>query len=233
MRFILGIPPAVPKNRFKTPVFCRAENPHTKNKQNHCTMKYTLITLAALSGSTFAQTIGANFSNPTSGSAYSTTVSVTGSNVYGVVNTFPGTPLFKPAQVIQSNAVSGAGSLSFSFTGEDTFEGLFLASLQDETNVQVTGYLGGVAQPINFTTLSSSGGATMDSSGVITTIGGNDNSSLFIGVDSPIDQIEVTWTPKTGVAVFGNVAFSAPVPEPSSAALLGLGGLALILRRRK
>jgi len=34
-------------------------------------------------------------------------------------------------------------------------------------------------------------------------------------------------------ASFSSVSYTAPVPEPSSAALLGLGGLALILRRRK
>lgn len=40
-------------------------------------------------------------------------------------------------------------------------------------------------------------------------------------------------TPSGGVGLNGYVISTTPVPEPTSSALLGLGGLALILRRRK
>ena len=42
-----------------------------------------------------------------------------------------------------------------------------------------------------------------------------------------------TWSPNSQARGISAAAFYAPVPEPSSAALIGLGGLALILRRRK
>lgn len=40
-------------------------------------------------------------------------------------------------------------------------------------------------------------------------------------------------TPTNGFSVIDDVSLSFVVPEPSSAALLGLGGLALVMRRRK
>ena len=52
--------------------------------------------------------------------------------------------------------------------------------------------------------------------------GATGNGDLFIGVE----------TYNTGVRNFDNFTVTA-VPEPSAAALIGLGGIALILRRRK
>lgn len=48
---------------------------------------------------------------------------------------------------------------------------------------------------------------------------------------NPIKSIDLSWTGGTGAhtMIFG---VSAAVPEPATAALLGLGGLALLLRRR-
>jgi hypothetical protein len=56
--------------------------------------------------------------------------------------------------------------------------------------------------------------------------------------DAGYDVIEYTWlangTDDTGNGRgLGTVLTGTAVPEPSSMALLGLGGLALILRRRK
>jgi len=69
--------------------------------------------------------------------------------------------------------------------------------------------------------------------------GGNANSSRHIGhqdvtADGGYDTVStLTWTQNTASAGSISLAFSEAVPEPSSAALLGLGGLALIFRRRK
>ena len=56
----------------------------------------------------------------------------------------------------------------------------------------------------------------------IFTAGDTGNGDLFIGVE----------TYNSGVRNFDNLTVTA-VPEPSAAALIGLGGIALILRRRK
>ena len=55
----------------------------------------------------------------------------------------------------------------------------------------------------------------------IFTAGGTGNGSLFIGVEA-----------FAGTRTFDNLTITA-IPEPTTTALLGLGGLALILRRRK
>ena len=72
--------------------------------------------------------------------------------------------------------------------------------------------------------------------------GGSDNFSTstsghyFIGFVAPSGEsiTSVTLQEQAGGAFFGydDVSFVS-VPEPSSTALLGLGGLALMLRRRK
>ena len=54
--------------------------------------------------------------------------------------------------------------------------------------------------------------------------------------ESAIFTFAFTHTAGTGAnsAIFDNIAFEgAVVPEPSSAVLLGLAGLALLLRRRR
>ena len=61
---------------------------------------------------------------------------------------------------------------------------------------------------------------------------GNTITGAFTGDADGTQEITVTTTDGNG-ALTGYVLSSVPVPEPSSTALLGLGGLALILRRRK
>lgn len=66
-------------------------------------------------------------------------------------------------------------------------------------------------------------------------IDGTDFTSLTLANSATaIDEIRVfNSTSGSGNDVLFNNFVVTPVPEPSSAALLGLGGLALILRRRK
>ena len=71
------------------------------------------------------------------------------------------------------------------------------------------------------------------------TIGGGTNSFFMIegtkvhGFDVT-DAVNGKYIQFTGSSTAGSLELvAAPVPEPSSTALLGLGGLALILRRRK
>ena len=68
-----------------------------------------------------------------------------------------------------------------------------------------------------FTWLNTTGGTEREDF----TVGDTGNGALYVGVE--------TYNP--GTRNFDNLTLS--VPEPSSTALLGLGGLALILRRRK
>jgi len=70
-------------------------------------------------------------------------------------------------------------------------------------------------------------------------VGGNASSTRFIGSQditgaTSFDTTNtITWVSGTATAGSISLAFSEAVPEPTSAALLGLGGLALIFRRRK
>ncbi|MCP5535210.1 MAG: PEP-CTERM sorting domain-containing protein [Akkermansiaceae bacterium] len=65
------------------------------------------------------------------------------------------------------------------------------------------------------------------------------NGQTFIGFVAPSGEsiTSVSFTKSSGLSGYGggdDIAFATvAVPEPSSTALLGLGGLALILRRRK
>jgi hypothetical protein len=58
--------------------------------------------------------------------------------------------------------------------------------------------------------------------------GSVDVSSVSVG-----STIWMDFTQTSGFLLIDNVSVTAAVPEPSTTALLGLGGLALILRRRK
>ena len=61
----------------------------------------------------------------------------------------------------------------------------------------------------------------------------------LIGADTPFDFLQVRSGNGTGQSTYSNIVFATEfsdvvsIPEPSSLALAALGGLALILRRRK
>ncbi len=110
-----------------------------------------------------------------------------------------------------------------------------------------------VANTYGTSGLDSANGALVafDAAGNVNTIGASNYSFKSLGYDASTGKIHGNTNiaeysmnaDGTGLASLGNLPSAAiartsltpyaPVPEPSSAALLGLGGLALILRRRK
>ena len=76
-------------------------------------------------------------------------------------------------------------------------------------------------------------------SGTKTRLGGQDTQApqTFELNQTGVRYIKMTLNSNYGSGIGGNIAFNEirfnAVPEPSSTVLLGLGGLALILRRRR
>lgn len=58
-------------------------------------------------------------------------------------------------------------------------------------------------------------------------------ASSYTDLTVPLAHVTVMYSRVDGISNTDNYVFVTAVPEPSSTALLGLGGLALILRRRK
>jgi hypothetical protein len=88
-------------------------------------------------------------------------------------------------------------------------------------------------------TFSVNGGTTFDLNGLGTSGTTTLTDARFTAFDAAGDTLSLTTTAgNAGKLNFRNIAFSldvtaTPIPEPSSTALVGLGGLALILRRRR
>ncbi len=188
-------------------------------------MKYTLITLAALSGISFGQTIttasisgtddkgrdlnrllngdtsGGNFVGWNGGQPYNTTIPSFNIDLGGVYD------------LTSFSLWNNAGSV---LTDAQGFKDLDLVFRNSGGNVISTLEIRSISSdgtsPFN-QPLSVSNVASVDLNGV-------DSYFLSLGSsDFTLRQISFSGT--------------APVPEPSSTALLGLGGLALILRRKK
>ncbi len=96
----------------------------------------------------------------------------------------------------------------------------------------------------NTMTLYVDGVQVAQNTGVTNTLGGLSNAHAYLGKSSwnadtnnlngSIDEFRIYNNALSGAEVASSFALGADaVPEPSSTALLGLGGLALILRRRK
>ncbi len=184
-------------------------------------MKYTLITLAALSGTAFAQTItNGNFSD-TSGMD---------------VDTSPGGTVFNgvPAgwassngivQVLDYNAFGNPSGFSSNYI--DTYDTLQAVTLSQAVN----GFTPGQQY-----TLSYDWGNWSTTPYDMTISMGNGLAS-HTGTGTETLSVAFNHTNGDSGSGFNTTNFTVtpvnPVPEPSSAALLGLGGLALILRRRK
>ncbi|MBK1831423.1 PEP-CTERM sorting domain-containing protein [Verrucomicrobiaceae bacterium R5-34] len=84
------------------------------------------------------------------------------------------------------------------------------------------------ANPQNFEVNWTAGGNTVLSSGIAP-----DGYVSFNGLKSTGGELVITVDGTNQYSPIAQLELTAVVPEPSSAALLGLGGLALILRRRK
>ncbi len=197
-------------------------------------MKYTLITLAALSGSAFAQTIvNSSFENPSGlvtdyqqvGTNYWTgwTDGGTGS-LQNIVN-FGGLP-----------ASDGAQWVDFAGTGKPSLEQDFATTAGQRYTITFDRGVWG-DQDVKTNSLRVQVG-NLDVVDLVTATGPGmnwvTNSYDFIAAGTSTN-LKFTFESQDGGGLAGldNIRITTAVPEPSSTALLGLGGLALILRRRK
>ena len=79
---------------------------------------------------------------------------------------------------------------------------------------------------------STTGSATMSTAGAKNVITANGTGLSFSFDTADADWIALAFYSTGDIASFDNISLSV-VPEPSSTALLGLGGLALMLRRKR
>lgn len=107
------------------------------------------------------------------------------------------------------------GNLGFSYT--TTIDGGFVVG--NATN-----------NSFNFTSPPTVSSSNLDTNAFYSNISGNSSSLQTYGV---IDTAGTYTDTYSNSVVSSGVAFEAVIPEPSSTALLGLGGLAFILRRRR
>ncbi len=194
-------------------------------------MKYTIIALAALSGSAFAQTIiNGNFSD-TSGMtpAYGGTVH------NGVPNGWNSGGV--KVQVLNTTVFGNPGGFSSSYI--DTFGETQPVTLSQD----VAGFTPGQqytisydwgnrsASPYDMTISIGNGSASHIGTGVATAT--NNSFTFTAGATTETLSIAYNHTNGNSDTGFNSTNFKVtpvnPVPEPSSAALLGLGSLALIL----
>ncbi len=186
-------------------------------------MKYTLITLAALSGTAFAQTnIDSDFSfmsgEPVSGTmtqnGVTTSVTTTHTAMYGATAIRdaypPGDPSDATVTLTFSQKISDF-SLDVSYVAADEF----IQSIN-------------VGDPTSLT-----GDLIQTASGVSTSNSGDSGYGVLSWSGLNTDTISFVVSAPNGALAMNRFTATTVVPEPSSAALLGLGGLALILRRRK
>ncbi len=198
-------------------------------------MKYTIIALAAISGSAFAQTIvNASFENPSSsstaersvGSNYFTGWTDGGTGSYQNVINFSGLP-----------AADGNQWIDLARTGQPSIEQDFATTAGQRYTITFDrGVWGNGSTKTNSIRVEVGNLDTIDVA-TATDPGMNwvTNSHDFIAAGTSTN-LKFTFESQDsgGLAGLDNIRITAaPVPEPSSAALLGLGGLALILRRRK
>ncbi len=192
-------------------------------------MKYTLIALAALSGTTFGQTLvdwPAPYDAPIGSSSVTGTASGIDVTFSGTSNP-PGLYVLTPSpgvpETIYAHSGSGtptAHSLTFSTAPTDDI----LIELWSWGQTDLVFSSPFTVEAIENATISGN------------TLTGPPSGQKGHAVLRFDPASSVSWTGLTSVSQDGiqyAVSLAAPIPEPSSAALLGLGGLALILRRRK
>ncbi len=195
-------------------------------------MKYTLITLAALSGTAFAQTIvNGDFSDTSGMTAYAGGAAFRGvpagwtsdnGNVHVQTPARHGDPAgFSTNYVDVSSPVSPV-TISQAVDG-------FIPGQQYTLSYDWGNWL---ASPYDMTI--SMGGQSASHIG--TGIKAASSNSFTFTASTTTETLSIAFNHTNGDSEsgFDSTNFTVtPVPEPSSAALLGLGGLALILRRRK
>ncbi len=196
-------------------------------------MKYTLITLAVLSGTAFAQTIVngdfSDISGMTGGNVLTGVptgwISDNGANVQVLTPGFQNNPAGFTSNYVDINFSAQTSSISQNVSGFTSGQQYTLS--YDWGNWYST--------PYDMTI--SMGGVSASHVGTgVTTASAN---SFTFTADSDTETLRIAYNHTNGDSQsgFNTTNFTVtpvnPIPEPSSAALLGLGGLALILRRRK
>ncbi len=188
-------------------------------------MKYTLLTFTALSGVTFAQ----NFITPDSLSSTATS-NPTREPLTAIIDGVTDSSLGQGVHLDDSTNTFPL-DISFAFDTPQKINGFRLWNGWN--------YPGSSVEDFTLTFKDSGGSVLGSFSGtgsepwsVASSSDFNDFSFAAIDNVSSIDWTIISTT--VGGCEIREVAFSAvPVPEPSSPALLGLAGLALVLRRRK
>ena len=131
--------------------------------------------------------------------------------------------------VHQQSSFDATLDFVFDATGVSTFDSDSRLGFSSSTiNIDASAYTGGAATFVLVDT-ELFGGTYANNGGGFGTIG---TIVAPTGFTATLDQSMFDGDPGDGFT--GEITLTiAPVPEPSSTALLGLGGLALILRRRR
>ncbi len=199
-------------------------------------MKYTLITLAALSSAAFAQTIVNGDFSDTSGMG----VSGGGTVNAGIPNGW--TTDNGDVQVLTTTFWGNPANFSSNFV--DVYDKASPVTLSQ----QVSGFTPGqqytlsydwgnwhASSPYDMTISMGNGSDSHTGIGIVMAT----SDSITFTATAETETLSIRFNHTTGDSNTGinstnfTVTPVNPVPEPSNAALLGLGGLALILRRGK
>ncbi len=199
-------------------------------------MKYTLITLAALSGTAFAQTIiNGNFSDTSGATAFAEGTVFNGAVPNGWTSNNGSVQMIAPAY--------SGNPAGFTSNYIDVLNGQQSVTLSQ----QVSGFTVGKQYKLSYDwgnrdgsaydMTISMGGASDSHKGTGIVMATNNSFTFTAGAATETLSVAFNHTNGNTLTGFNSTNFKVtpvnPVPEPSSAALLGLGGLALILRRRK
>ena len=136
---------------------------------------------------------------------------------------YPATVATLPASALQDSIYINSSSHSVTLT----FSGLDSGSTYDFLTYGARGNSGSDA------TYTITGGNS--GSGTISDVFNNATQTVNITGITPNGSNEITflWTTTGSASGLNLIQITTAVPEPSSTALIGLGGLALILRRRR
>ncbi len=191
---------------------------------NNNIMKNTIITLASittLSLTSYSQTY-TDFSTATAGPT-----SVTGGNLFGLNVDLNGSSggnaliLSPTAVALQSNASSPGLAHSVSISG-----------LVNDIYIQIDNLYDNTLTFANSFSVVSSSKVSISGNSISGTLD-NDGAAVLLFSGAQSSQSWTSTMPFSGDYVSYRIGSTSVVPEPSSTALLGLGGLALLLRRKK
>lgn len=198
---------------------------------------YIIMNTANDTGGTSAVLFSALASSP----SYTSAISYTGAGA-GSSGSFNGS---EDALAPDGVAIVNVGYAGLDGSSADAIQELFSYTMNRDMAAGETIRVGVIADSlgdpsIGITSLRMVAGATNADATMVTNDHNGSMDMYFFDITglSNGDDIEIWGSNGTGNtrATIGGVTFDSivtPVPEPSSTALLGLGGLALILRRKK